>query len=70
MIKIEQIRKLGWSPSSSGDINFYVSPSFDYGLNLKTGDFYYLNDGYGEPEFLTVVLDINHLNQLMDIYEG
>jgi hypothetical protein len=53
--KLKEIRFLESGPKT------YLSSDGDYLLNVKTRELFFLNDGYGEPELLLVVDDMNHL---------
>jgi len=64
MITKKQIYALGGCPSNN-DYEYHWN-SWDYLYNSKTNAFWYINDGFGEPELLVAkVKDYEHLKEII-----
>lgn len=66
MITEEEVVSLGGVPLNTG--YEYQFDSWDYLLNTRTSTFWFINDGFGEPELIAD--GINSIDQLIKILES
>jgi len=67
MISKEQLESIGFS--TEDNTLYYDAPNWDFEYNIKTQELFSFNDGYGEPEFLCRVTDINQLEIILDTHK-
>jgi hypothetical protein len=66
MITVEEIVKLGGLQNPQIDYEFHFD-GWEYLYNYKTKTFWWINDGFGEPELLSSgVTTQDHLFEILD----
>lgn len=48
------------------NISYYFG-GWEYEYNIKSQELWFINDGFGEPEFLCQITDFDKLKELLDI---
>lgn len=65
MITKQQICEIGGCPSYANDYEYHWN-SWDYLYNSKTNTFWFINDGFGEPDLIVDrVKDYEHLKEIV-----
>lgn len=64
MITKENLNSIDFT---SIDTTFYYNDGWEYGFNIKTQELWYINDGFGEEEFLCRVTKFDELKELLEI---
>jgi hypothetical protein len=68
MITKKQLESIDYNPSNS-DKSMYVRwGSWEYGFDVIKQELWYLNDGFGEPEFCGHITDFEKLKEMLDFY--
>lgn len=68
MISREQLESINYRSIDSDPDMYSMFGSWEYGFEIKTQSLYFLNDGFGEPEFLAEIKDFEKLKDILDFY--
>ena len=62
MVTRTQLLDLGFFEEN---FNSYYFDSWEYQFIINKQELYYTNDGFGEPEFIAKIKDVEHLKEVM-----
>ena len=66
MITKENLNSIGFV---SVDSTLYCDDGWEHEFNIKNQELWYINDGYGEPEFLCRITKFDGLKELLEILD-
>jgi hypothetical protein len=69
MIRAEDLDKHGWY-SENGNKNIWYYDSWEYEFRIVSQELYYINDGYGEPQLINKITNMEDLIETYWALEG
>lgn len=68
MITKEQLASIDYHPSNSDPTMYVRWGSWEYGYDIIKQELWYLNDGYGDPEYVGTTKNFETLKEILDMY--
>ena len=67
MITKKQLNLIGYHPSQNDKTMFVAHGSWEYGFCISKQELWFLNDGFGEPQFECKITDFQLLKDFLEL---
>ncbi len=67
MITKENLNSIDFT---SIDHTLYYDEGWDYEFNIKNQELWYVNDGFGDPEFICKITHFDELKEMLKLLES